>query len=202
MAVDPTKYITLAEVKRRLEIPFAETTWDPDIDRIIGAVSRWIDARCHRQFFIADDTRAYTADWPDLVRIDDVLTVTQVATDLNADRTYETIWDPLDFFLEPHAAAWHGKPYTRIRPVPYRGHRFPAHWQGVQVTGTFGYALAPPDEVREATLLQTARLFKRTDAPFGIAGSLELGQTVVLTRLDPDVQTLLGPLMRIDRLVA
>ncbi len=50
--------------------------------------------------------------------------------------------------------------------------------------------------VGEACFLQALRLFKRKDAPFGIMGSEALGQLRAITKLDPDVESLLWPVNR------
>lgn len=48
-----------------------------------------------------------------------------------------------------------------------------------------------PATVREACLLQTARLFSRKSALYGVVGGSEMGQIVIPTKLDPDVALLL-----------
>lgn len=49
-----------------------------------------------------------------------------------------------------------------------------------------------PGPVELACLIQASRWFKRKDAPFGIAGSPELGSELrLLSKLDPDVEVLL-----------
>jgi hypothetical protein len=61
-----------------------------------------------------------------------------------------------------------------------------AHLTGAEVS-VYVY----PDDVSEATALQASRLFRRHEAPFGIAGSPEVGQTAVIARVDPDVRLML-----------
>jgi hypothetical protein len=49
-----------------------------------------------------------------------------------------------------------------------------------------------PPTIKLATQLQASRWLKRRDAPFGIAGSPELGSELrLLAKLDPDVEVLL-----------
>lgn len=64
----------------------------------------------------------------------------------------------------------------------------------VQVTARFGWS-AVPYQVNEATILKAASLFKRKDAPFGVAGFNEFG-AVRITRKDPDVLELLSDFAR------
>lgn len=60
--------------------------------------------------------------------------------------------------------------------------------------GTTNAQFSPvPSMVKLATQLQASRWAKRRDAPFGIAGSPEMGSELrLLARLDPDVEILLG----------
>jgi hypothetical protein len=51
-----------------------------------------------------------------------------------------------------------------------------------------------PATVREAAVIQAARIFRRKDAPFGITGSPEFGQTALIARIDPDVKQMLSPI--------
>ena len=53
-----------------------------------------------------------------------------------------------------------------------------------------------PDQVREAAIIQTSRLYRRADAPFGVVGSDQYGTTMLRARLDPDVQEMLGRFRR------
>ena len=61
--------------------------------------------------------------------------------------------------------------------------------------GTFGWS-AVPDAVEQACILQAARYFKRADSPMGVAGFDAMG-VVRLSRIDPDIATLLEPYCRI-----
>jgi hypothetical protein len=63
------------------------------------------------------------------------------------------------------------------------------------VVGTFGWP-SVPDPVAEATLLLAIRLFKRPDAPLGVAGFGELG-AVMVRGSDLDARNLLLPYMRV-----
>lgn len=45
--------------------------------------------------------------------------------------------------------------------------------------------------VNEAAMILAGRIFKRKDAPFGVVGSAEMGQLLVIAKHDPDVQLLM-----------
>ena len=49
-----------------------------------------------------------------------------------------------------------------------------------------------PDDIVQACLILSTRLFKRKDSPEGVAGFADFG-AVRLSRMDPDVQALLNP---------
>ncbi len=52
--------------------------------------------------------------------------------------------------------------------------------------------------VSEAATILAARIFKRKDAPFGVVGSAELGQMMVIARQDPDVKLLMQNFRRLS----
>lgn len=56
----------------------------------------------------------------------------------------------------------------------------------------------PEPAVVKATLIQAQRLYRRKDSPFGIAGSPGAGGELrLLQRMDPDVETLIRPFVRL-----
>ncbi len=57
----------------------------------------------------------------------------------------------------------------------------------VQAAGTAINIYRYPGPVVQAALLQSSRIFRRRDAPFGVTGSGELGQPIIIQRLDSDV---------------
>jgi hypothetical protein len=66
----------------------------------------------------------------------------------------------------------------------------------VQVTATWGWT-AVPATIKKATLLQASRFYKRRDAPFGVAGSPDMGSEMrLLAKVDPDVEVMLGDYRR------
>ena len=70
----------------------------------------------------------------------------------------------------------------------------------VKVTARWGYqdgtSGQAPEDIQRACLIQSIRLFKRKDAPFGVVGPNEFGQSTILVKFDPDVQMLLDPYRR------
>ncbi len=189
-------YCTLAELRARLQFQTADTADDAILESVIMGVSRWIDNYTGRRFYAASDTRYYTAEFADEIAVDDLLSVTSLSTDDDGDRTYETTWAATDYDLEPSNAATDSQPYTRICTSPQGRYAFPTGRKGVKLVGSFGYASSTPAAIKEACLLQCERLYKRKDAPFGVIGSAEMGQMMVIAKLDPDVQLLLSGFRR------
>ena len=85
-----------------------------------------------------------------------------------------------------------------ICTTPEGNYSFPVGIRkGVKIAGSWGYATLVPAQVREACLIQAARVFKRKDAPFGVTGIADLGELRMISKLDPDVEAMLAPLRRL-----
>jgi hypothetical protein len=132
--------------------------------------------------------------------VDDIHVVTAVKIDEDLDRTFGTTLRPIDFQLEPvnnRAAGQDGWPYVRIRPQEE------GYWPlamerraTVRVEGTFGWD-AVPDAVREATILQSSRLYTRLSSPVGVVSFGDMGAIRVSKFVDPDVDMLLAAFRRV-----
>lgn len=189
-------YATLAELRAFVGIPVLDTGDDTTLQLALDAAEEQIDLFTFRQF-AADAVavaRTYDAAVPTYLDVDPITTTTGliVKTDDNADGTFETTWTlGTDFRLEPLNAAAEGKAWTRIVGLGTRTFPRHAYWPGVQVTAKFGWVGDVPAAIKEATLLQASRLFMRRNAPFGVAGSPDMGSEVrLLAKLDPDVEAL------------
>lgn len=268
-------YASLGELKSALGE--TSTTDDTILLRVLEAVSRLIDKRCRRHFYVVTSTRYYTAEDVDLLLLpEDLLAVTTLKTDDDGDRTYDETWASGDYDLEPYNRF----PKTRIRITPDGDYSFPAQVpKGVEIAGTWGhgdgflaspvedtgktvktdgwtssfstslglttgngssfsagqtllvdseqiyitavstdtltvkrgvngtsaashtaataiYRYLYPPEVKEACILQSVRAYKRPEAPFGVIGSPEIGQVVMVTKIDTDVLLYLEPFIR------
>lgn len=193
-------YITAARFKNRMGITDTATTDDDTIDEIINSVSRFIDSFCGRRFYGASEARKYTPVQNGIVFIDDLLSVSTFGTDTDGDRTYEDTWATTDYDLMPANALLDGQPYTWVQQAEQSDYSLPVGiTNALQITGMFGYntyATGAPHKVVEACYMQASRIFKRKDAPFGIAGISELGTIQLIEKLDPDVQQMLQPVIR------
>lgn len=180
----------------------SDTQDDPAIEAVITAISRAIDDICGRRFYVATETRYYTAERSDYLRIDDLISITtdRLKTDEDGDRTYEIVWATTDYDLMPLNAAVNGEPYTWLETTPKGSYSFPKGIKkGVEINGSFGYTIATPDIIREACLLGTHRIMKRQDTPLGVTANAVLGQTPLIIRTlqsDPDFMGLISPYIK------
>jgi hypothetical protein len=200
MALHPD-YVEIDDLKRYLRVPglYAGTLNtdedahdDIELGLAITSASRAIDTATNRQFGVLDavDAFRYTAGYDRnryqyFVSIDDVMTTSGFIVESEGVAV-------TDYDLMPYNAPQHGRPYTSIvfeNPVSLE--------QGeITVTAKYGWT-AIPDTIKNATLLQAGRVFKRRDAPFGVAGSPEFGNEMrLLAKIDPDVAVLIGSYKR------
>lgn len=192
-------YCTLSDLKTSLGIDDIQD--DVSLEAAIMAASRMVDDYTGR-FFYKDGTsgspvtRYYTAqDWW-TTNVDDIITISEIATDDNFDQQYTTVWATSDYMVEPINNPRRGWPYTRLLAIG--AYIFPFNLpQSVRVRGVWGWS-SVPYEVQMATKIQASRLFVRRQSPFGIAGSPELGTVRLGSRLDPDVEVLLRPFRKVS----
>jgi hypothetical protein len=186
-------YTTLATVNAR--ISRSDGLDDAMVSAQITAASRAIDGYCNRQFYQVTSTRYFTADNAGIVTLDDIVSISGLATDISGTRQYDTSWQPTDYDFLPDNAVDFGFPYTAIIQRPLTSLWFPTIRRSIQVTGTWGWPSIPAP-VAEACAISVVRLWTRKDSPFGVLGSAELG-AMTLPKFDPDVQGLLAPYRRI-----
>jgi hypothetical protein len=185
-------YATLADIRGFGGVPAGDTGDDALLELAVEAASRQVDAYTGRTFYTDADVMRLTAT--DATRVDvrpGITTTTglAVATDEDDDGTYETTWTiDVGYRLEPLNAPMTGDPWTSLVARP--GYRFPTHAGAVRVTATFGTGSVPAP-VKQATLILAAKLWKRKDAVFGVAGSPEYGSEVRILAGDRDAERLL-----------
>jgi hypothetical protein len=192
-------YTDLETVKARLGIVTTDTAKDTWLSSIITAVSRWIDGECKRFFYTYTGTRYYTPKRSTYLDVDDFVSLTSVTTDIEGDGVYETTWAATDYLVTPFNARDESpaQPYNGLQRAWYGAFVFPITVpRSVAITASWGYDSIVPIVIQEATILQTARIFRRSDAPFGVTGSADMGQSIILPRLDPDVRMMLAPYKR------
>ena len=186
-------YATLAEMRARAGITAAlDTTDDATIEAVVEAVSRAIDNYTRRTFYSRTETRYFdTPAGRELLLDDDLISITTLT---NGDATVIT---SADYQLLP----LNSTPKFSVRLKQSSA----VSWQGdadgnqegvISIAGAWGYASTTPKPIHEACLIQSMRIFKRKDSPFGIAGVVDGAAVSLKKGFDPDVEMMLLPYVR------
>jgi len=182
-------YATLSEIKASARI--TDSIDDSLLELAVESASRMIDSYTQRYFYNAGTaTRLFVPQDNYVTEIDDAITITQIETSDGDD--FGTTWATKDYQLEPlngTVDGLTGHPTTRIRAVDDFLFNVLAGEATVRVTGTWGWASVPV-AVKQATIIQASRIFKRNDSPLGVAGFGDMGVIRVGSQLDPDVRQL------------
>jgi len=180
-------YAELAKLKSYLHIDDTADDWF--LSMWVTATSRNVDDFCGRQFGQVDvaEERYYTPVYDRVDRcwyatIDDLQDVTGLQV-VDEDGTAVT-----DHVLLPRNAAAVGRPYERLKLSRCTGE--------IAAEALWGWS-AVPAAAPTGMFMQAARIAKRRDSPFGVAGSPSEGSELrLLAQLDPDFRTTLKPLQR------
>jgi len=199
-------YCTLQEVKAAARI--TDSVDDTLLENCVEAASRRIDGFTGVFFYQTTNTISlYLVDAPFVtplsynqyvLYIPDLVSVTSLKTDDDGDGTFETTWVAgTDYRLEPTNTALQNRPYSQV--VAIGAKTWPVYtappMPGIQINGVWGWP-AIPDDIREACVIMSLRLFNRYNSPLGTLGFGDLG-TVSLRAVDPDVRDILSPYRQI-----
>ena len=183
-------YCTLAEIKASARI--TDSVDDTLLELAVESASRMVDSYTQRYFYNAGTaTRLFAPQDSYVAEIDDLVSLTTLQTSDGDD--FGTTWAAKDYQLEPlngNVDGLTGHPTTRIRAVDDFIFNVLDGEATVKVIGVWGWS-AVPIAVKQATVIQAARIFKRNDSPLGIAGFGEMGAVRVGVQLDPDVKHLI-----------
>ena len=187
-------YATLTELKSSLGITdnTDNTALESCLDAADQLINNYVDTKVGFGQ-TASQTRYYTADRFDFVLTDPIVSVSQLATDVNGDGTYSQVWTSNDYILAPRNAALNLRPYTEIDTSPFSNadYNFPVGYLEVKVTGVFGWPSVPA-AVKQAALIQAGAIWASRTAPFGAVGSESLGGVLRMSAaLHPEARALL-----------
>lgn len=196
-------YVSVAELKSRIGMPQTDTSDDDQLLLACQSATRGIDMFCGRYFWQATDSRVFPSQGIDICVVDDLVSVTTLATDTTGTNVYDTTWAASDYRLEPANAAGNNpepRPYTSIRSMSGAGGHFffpqiypMSNPDRVKITGVFGWP-SVPYLVKQAALQLGIDIYKTKDSPFGILGSPDFG--FVRIKANPQVMGMLAPYLR------
>jgi len=182
-------YATLNEIKASARI--TDTIDDNLLELAVESASRMIDSYTQRYFYNAGTAvRLFVPQDNYVTEIDDAISISKIET--SDGDNFGVTWQTKDYQLEPLNGivdGLTGHPATRIRAVDDFLFNVLAGEATVRVTGVWGWS-AIPIAVKQATIIQAARIMKRNDSPLGIAGFGDMGVIRVGSQLDPDVRQL------------
>lgn len=193
-------YCTISDLKAADHLNITDTTSDNILTDVAEAVSRWIDMQCGREFYPTTETRYFTSWYNDVVFVDDISTTTglTIVTDPDGDGTYDDTWTATDYNLRPYNPR-SGQPYYAIERSLHGNFSIPSVPRGVKITATWGFTDVP-EQIKQACILQSERLFKRFATPLGSSGMSALGEVrLSIPAADGDVIALLKPYVRISQ---
>jgi hypothetical protein len=185
-------YCSLAEVKAALRI--TDSVDDSLLEMAVESASRLIDGYSCRYFYNAGTaTRDFVAEDSYLTIIDDLISLSELKTTDEIGSEYVT-WNSGDYQLRPVNGKIDGLtvPYTSILSTDDLLFNIKGEQALVRVTGVWGWS-ALPIAIKQATIIQASRIYKRLDSPLGVAGFGDLGAIRVGRALDPDVEQLVMP---------
>lgn len=197
-----TQYVDKEDLKAYIGL--SGTGQDTNIDNAIDGASRTIDKICGRRFWQDDavDDKFYTPINDYYLEVDDISTATGliVKLDTTDDGVHDTtLTIDTDFYLKPVNPQIHKisnttyyYPQTELHIFPTRSsERFDTTIiKSVKVTAKFGWS-AVPEGIKQATLIQATRLWKRKDTPFNVFGNEQTGQKELFNKFDPDAMQLI-----------
>jgi hypothetical protein len=196
-------YATLNELKTALRIQ--DSVDDGLLELALESASRLVDEYTMRNFYNAGTaTRVFVPSDDYVVPIDDAISVSTVAVSTLLNKTFDQTWTADDYQTEPLNGVvdgFSGWPITRIRAVGVYEFPYDSDYGDatVQVTGVWGWS-AVPIAVKQATIIQAMRLFKRLDSPLGVISSPDTGFFRLSSRIDPDVAQLLNSYRKLRNL--
>lgn len=190
-------YVEVEEFKSTLELT-GTTFADPDIRSVLVSASRALEETFGSRWWTTaagdpDEVRYYNPESHSLLVTDEIVELTELATDDQGGTTFGTVWAlNTDFVLEPLNAATDGRPWWRIRSHPRSSRCFYPHYpRSVRVTGRFGWETTP-EGVKVATSIIAHQVLKRKrEAPYGIVNVG--GEALRISRFDSDVERAMTP---------
>jgi hypothetical protein len=204
VAMATKNYCTREELQASMpELTGAQwDTYEAILEALVTRASRAIDTFCNREpgaFFVEDDTTRYfdgsgerTLWTGELAAPPTSLSVAESGDidDSSGTGGDYTLWAASDYLLWPYNALLEQIPFLRIDVDTLNGtktgfYRYP---KSVKLVGKFGFSATTPAGLKQATLIQASRWFKRGQQAWEDTGAVaELNTLRYVQRMDPDV---------------
>lgn len=189
-------YATLEEISAALGISLSESS-EATIIALAARASRAIDSYLKRApgAFAAESSsiRYFSGDGSRRLMIDEIVGP-PVSVEISSDgllTSYDTTLS--DYLCWPYNAESWEIPYVALDLGPLSTTRWPSYPKSIRITGVFGFSSVEPDEIKQATIIQAIRWFKRGQQAFQDTGAIvSLGQLIYTQQLDPEVKQLLS----------
>ena len=171
--------------------------------RATETASRMIDRAANRQFGLlsSSEFRWYATIWLRdrwIVKIDDLMPRTSLKIE-TVDPLGNPVAEVSEYLLTPRNAGAKGRPWTQIE-IPVSSSVLP-DCNGVQVTARFGWT-AEPEPIKDATLIQAARIYNRRnsiDGPLSSERVDDIAYTYgAAAEPDTDVSGMIAPFRRLS----
>jgi hypothetical protein len=203
-------YVSIEELKSSINDNSTQTKDDYEMQRACITSTSLIHDLCGQHFFQIQEARTFSYDSITEMFIDAVVpgSITKFALDYDGDGVYEVEWtEGVNYQTsrcnERYNTRWLGeeRPHDYVQvlmgnggAIPTGGGLLPFVWaytpsNRVQITATWGWQEVPWN-IHHAALLLAVDLFKAKDAPWGVAGTSELG--LVRVQANPQIMELLA----------
>ena len=177
-------YADLTTLKSGAVLNITGASYDTRLLELLEAVSRLMDRYCNRHFYVLLATRKFDGKGASSLNLQDLISLTSLKTDDNADRIFETTWAPTDYLLYPPNAdptrEW-GRPYTRVLVDTEAGTReaFPPGLQAVEIAGKWGYREVTEDSGSD---INEGAQYSATGTTLTVTGGSKfaVGQTILI----------------------
>ena len=193
-------YCTSADIEQVMTDVTWSTEYTPLLARLCVRASRAIDSLCGREpgFFIAPATateRRYSGSGRLDMMPDPFAALTSVAVDEYGLGTF-TAWAASEYIVQPYNAAALNVPYTSIVLDKMRSTK--ACWypyqENVKITARFGWALACPEDITQATIVWALQNFKKGQSGYVGSGAANYASIIMnSSEIDPELNRLLQP---------
>lgn len=190
-----TPYATVEEF--RLQSDSIDVQWDFAIQMCLDAAGEAIDRWCNQGVSFVTGatatTRLYAGSARNTLRIDKCTVVTLVEVKEVATWTALAAGDWVAFSGDAKRPNFNSTPFSGLLLTGDGRTAWPdSALPIVRVTARWGIANEVPANVKEATIAQAYRWFKRAQGAWGDAlSSSELGQVLFRRAIDPDIQMML-----------